>query len=556
MLFNSKHLSQTCFGKRNTKNSIMNKIFLLLLSLFLLSENAIAQDHPNILLVIADDLGVDHSNGYHEPEVRPITPTLDSLRGIGITFENGIAAPVCSPTRAAIMSGKYGIANGVTQLMVNFDTTNTSIFKELANQTNDAYADAVIGKWHLSARPIDNNHPEKHGIDYFMGPIGGAVQDYFSWNKVENGVTSREETYATTAFTDASIDWIQNQTKPWFLWQGHIAPHTPFHVPPPGMFSIDDTSTDLGQFVAMIESLDFELNRLLNSLSQADRDNTVVIYIGDNGTPNNVLRDYPNQTGKGSLYQGGIRVPFIVAGKGISRKGERETALVHVLDIYATILELAGADLPGGIYNSLSFKHLLAGEAGATRSYNYGELEGNFGTPGYTLRDEQYKIIKFNNGSEEMYDLLNDSLELNNLLLTLTPDLQAIKTDLETEAQTIRTNFWTCRDHIQNGDEEGIDCGGSFCAPCSSSVEETAEGHFKVFPNPSEGLMTIQLNAPAAYETSLKIISLSGKIMHSTKVEKGETVVYFDNSNFANGMYLAQLSIDNQLFTNKFFINK
>ncbi len=528
----------------------------LLLSLFVLSENALAQDHPNILLVIADDLGVDHSNGYHEPEIRPTTPTLDSLRSIGITFENAFAAPVCSPTRAAIMSGKYGIANGVTRLMVNFDTTNTSIFKELATQTNEAYADAVIGKWHLSSRPIDNNHPAHHGIDYFMGPMGGAVPDYFSWNKVENGVSSREDTYATTAFTNASIDWVNNQTKPWFLWQGHVAPHTPFHVPPAGTYSIDDTNTDLGQFIAMIESLDFELNRFLNSLSAAERDNTVVIYIGDNGTSNEVLRDYPNRQGKGSLYQGGIRVPFIVAGKGVSRKGERESALVHVLDIYATILELAGADLPGGIYNSLSFKHLLTGESGAKRSYNYSEVGGNFGTQGYTIRDDQYKIIKFDSGTEEMYDLLNDSLELNNLLPNLTPDQQAIKADLESEAQTIRTNFWTCRDHIQNGDEEGIDCGGSFCSPCSSGTNEESTLAFSIFPNPADGAIALQLSTPASQNTLIEIFSLSGNIIHSTKVEKGQTVINLSTDTFSKGMYLVQLKTDSQVITKKIFINK
>ena len=532
-------------------------IFLLSLISLILSENANAQGHPNILLVIADDLGVDHSNGYHEPQVRPTTPTLDSLRSVGITFENAFATPLCAPTRAAIMSGKYGVANGVTRLMVGLDTSNTSIFKELANQTNSAYADAVIGKWHLSPQPIDNNHPVKHGVDYFMGPIGGAVDDYFLWDKVENGIETQEDTYATTAFTDASIDWIQNQTKPWFLWQTHIAPHNPLHVPPANMFSISGTNTDLRQFVAMIESLDFELNRLLKSLSPAERDNTVVIFIGDNGTPLNLLRDYPNRHGKGSLYQGGIRVPFIVAGKGISRKGERESALVHLLDIYATILEIAGVNLPGGIYNSLSFKHLLTGETGAKRNYNYSEIEGVLGGSGYTIRDQQYKLIKLDNDVEEMYDLITDSLEFNNLLLEpLTADQQNVKTDLEAEAQAIRTNFWTCRDHIQNGDEAGIDCGGSFCTPCSSGTIELNSIDFKVFPNPADEFVVIQILGLATHNHQVKVFDISGKQVAKAEILLGNTMCRIDTRTFYSGEYFTQISDGVNMGVAKFMITK
>ena len=204
----------------------------------------------------------------------------------------------------------------------------------------------------------------------------------------------------------------------------------------------------------MIEAFDHELGRLLGSLSPEEHENTLIIYLGDNGTPGSFTQGYPDGHGKGSLYQGGIRVPMIISGAGVSRQGEREPALVHIADIYATVLEVVGEELPGGIYNSLSFDHLLSGEPGPTRDYNYSEITQQADNNGWTIRGPQYKLIQFTNGTQEFYDLLADSLEFNDLLPgSLTAEQEMIKQNLEAEAEQIRT-AWSCRDHIQNGDED------------------------------------------------------------------------------------------------------
>lgn len=452
------------------------------------------QTHPNLLLVIADDVGVDRINGYHDGALMATTPTLDSLRSVGITFTNAIAAPVCSPTRSAIMSGKYGVNNGVGGVPGNLDLDQISIFKELATRTNSAYADAVIGKWHISSRPTDPNHPLDHGADYFMGVMGGSPGDYFAWNRAENGTSTPSTEYVTSAITDASIDWVNDQTEPWFLWLAHPAPHSPFHVPPEGLYTIEDTSDDVGKYIAMIESVDHEVNRLLNNMTDSVRENTLVVFIGDNGTPNANLQDYPERRGKGTLYQGGMRVPFIVAGAGVSRQGVREDALVHVTDIYATLLEVAGTDLPGGIYNSHSFAHLFTPEReGTTRNYNYNEItSGN--NPGWAIRNERYKLIKWDDGSEEFYEVAVDSFELANLLqMTLSDEEAAVKADLEAEGLAIRTG-WSCRDQIQNGEETGIDCGTDACGTCTTSVGVVNVDHaVNIFPNPVRDQLTVTL---------------------------------------------------------------
>ena len=129
------------------------RYFLSLFFSFLFIINISAQtdpEYPNIILVIADDLGVDVSNGYHQGNLMPTTPTLDSLRSIGLTFDNVISAPKCTPTRAGIMSGKYGVKTGVIGTPGNLDLSDPSIFKRLSEQTNNKYSNAVIGKWHIS----------------------------------------------------------------------------------------------------------------------------------------------------------------------------------------------------------------------------------------------------------------------------------------------------------------------------------------------------------------------------------------------------------------------
>ncbi len=439
----------------------MNRLYYYLLScafLFLCTiSDSFGQtdpNHPNILLIIADDLGVDALKGYQDNPIQPNTPVLDNLRANGLTFDNAWSAPACTPTRAAIMSGKFGIKNGVRGVPGNLDTIHTSIFKELENQTGGIYADAVIGKWHIS-QPIDFTHPAQHNVDHYEGFFSSSVPNYFSWPKVKDEMESPETEYVTTNFTNAAASWINDQNQPWFLWLAHVAPHTPFHVPPDSMYTSTRTNNNQRKFITMIESIDFEIGRLMDSIPPTVLNNTVIIFIGDNGTPTGVIQKFPSDHAKNTLYQGGVHVPMIVSGKGVTRTNDREGAMVHVTDLYATILEIAGATLPGGMYNSLSFEHLLSGTSGAKRPYNYTELVSGSVT-GWAIRNEQYKLIEFHDGTQEFYDLIADTIEVNNLINNLSATQILIKEELEAEADVIRNN-WSCQDLIQNGTETDID---------------------------------------------------------------------------------------------------
>jgi len=510
----------------------MNKIQLILFSI-LLGSTPIYSQSPNILLIIADDLGVDAINGYNIGSFDPTTPHLDSIRNNGVTFANAWSSPVCTPTRAGMMSGMYGSTNGVKTAPGNLDTTLTSLLKAI-KISNPIYTTAVTGKWHIS-KPVNALHPIWHGTDHYMGVLEGGVVAYDNWDKTENNVTASSADYATTYFTDDAVNWINNQSNTWFMWLAHIAPHTPLHVPPTNMFTQPSTNSQLKKYIAMIESLDYEVGRLLDSLSPAVKANTTIIFIGDNGTPHNVLQDYPANHGKETLYQGGIHVPMFVSGYGVSRIGETENSLVNVVDIYATVLELTGSNLPGGIYNSLSFNHLLTSSSFPKRQYNFSELDSNqtsINMQGYAIRDSVYKLIEYHDGQQEMYNLIVDPLETNNLLLgTLSTQEQTLKVELENEANQRRT-AWSCKDDIQNGDESGIDCGGSYCSPCATGINSLAiNNDVNIYPNPVKEKLIIE--AKETYRLTIK--NSEGKIVKKSKINAGLNTISLRE--LPSGMY-------------------
>jgi len=380
---------------------------------------------PNILLIIADDMGVDVSPCYSEtPQAN--MPNLKELCDNGMVFENAYSAPLCSPTRATVMTGKYGFRTGVGSVPSrehggSLSEHETTVFDRIKDK---GYSTALIGKWHLSADPRDLNHPQKLGVDHFFGPFGGGVKDYENWAAVENGRRVRVSNYATSEISDRAIDWLGSQSSPWFLWLAYNAPHTPFHLPPTDLHNFDDLSgndRDLKRnpapyYYAALEALDAELGRALDSLSADERHDTVVFFIGDNGTPTQLLGRDNQGRGKGSLYEGGVNVPLIVSGTSVS--AGRSEALVNTTDLFSTILTLADADPTAE--DSISFVPALAGAAG-DRQFAYvehfAESPPRGGAQlGWAIRDARYKLIKFDDQPAALFDLLRDPGEQRNLL--------------------------------------------------------------------------------------------------------------------------------------------
>jgi len=375
---------------------------------------------PNILLIIADDMGLDASPGYTVGDVKPNMPNLQVMINNGIRFNNLWSYSVCTPTRASILTGKYGFRTNVMKVDDVLSTSEVSLQKHLDTEIS-GYNHAVIGKWHLSR---DASHPTDMGLNYYAGNLNGGVQSYWNWNLTENGQTSNSTDYTTTKFTDLAIDWIDDQTQPWFLWLAYNAPHTPFHLPPNNLHSQGTLPTDdisiarnpLPYYMAMLEAMDSEIGRLLSSMTPEEKDNTVIIFIGDNGTPNQVAQEYGSNHAKGTLYQGGINVPMIISGKGVNRINQTEDALVNTTDLFATIADIAETGTTE-INDSKSFKTLFETSNENFRDYIYTEIGDDSGISDSAIRNTTHKYILFEDGTESLFNLYEDPFENINLLI-------------------------------------------------------------------------------------------------------------------------------------------
>lgn len=155
------------------------------------SNNGSTSDQPNILLIIADDQGLDASAQYALSADLPVTPTLNQLASQGIVFDNAWATPACTTTRSTIITGQYGVTSGVLDVGDKLPADALTLQRFLASdEDTDNYQSAVIGKWHLSGTPADASHPATVGIDYFAGNLRGSISDYAEWDLTINGETS------------------------------------------------------------------------------------------------------------------------------------------------------------------------------------------------------------------------------------------------------------------------------------------------------------------------------------------------------------------------------
>jgi arylsulfatase A-like enzyme len=392
--------------------------------------NNTSSSSPNVIFIIADDMGWDafgNSSGFNG--VKANTPTIDSLAQTGITFSNFWTSPICAPTRASMLTGKFPFRTGIGGVQIpqqaTLQSSETILQKYISDNTFNKYESAVIGKWHVNSSS-ELNAPEDFGVDYYSGIFLGAVPDYYNWTETSSGMQQNVTTYATTHMVNQSINWVEAQSKPFFLWLAFNAPHTPFHRPPLNLIS-DQTLTDnqatidanpLPYYLASIEAMDKEISRLIDSLTLEQKENTVFVFIGDNGTPNEVSQaPYVSNKVKGTLFQGGINAPLIISGKNVTRQNILETALVSTPDIFVTIADIAGAG--NGTYeDGMSLKPLLADASATQRAYNYSEQFGSTNTTndGYTLQKGSYKYINLDNGNEYFYELNSNPFEQNNLM--------------------------------------------------------------------------------------------------------------------------------------------
>ena len=503
--------------------------------LLYLNLSAVAQE--NVLFIIADDLGVDYTERYQEGSDFPETPTINALAQDGILFRNAWANPVCSPTRATMLTGQYGFRTGIGTVVGSSSrntagiSVDTYTLPKALNDANSGYAHACVGKWHLNDETNgDEDNPNLMGFDYFAGLTGGDGRlSYYDWQKTVNGTVTEVDNYMATENVDDAITWIDQQEGPWFHWLAFFNPHTPFHKPPNDLHSYDDLSGDrrdtrqnpVPYFKAAVEAMDTEMGRLIQYLKETGQyENTTIVYLGDNGTTSQVVQPpFDADQAKGTLYEGGVNVPFIVAGAAVDAPNRESTALVSAVDLFATGLELMGVDvantIPSGTtIDSRSLVPIIKNQASDVRDWAFTELFGlNEAADGKAIRDRQYKLIRFDSGTEELYQLEVDPFETNNLL-----------------AQTLSSEAQSHYDSLTRQLDELLG------TPSSSSTPTV-----ELYPNPSGNVVTVTVdNAPSVpYSYAVKgrfgITRLRGEA-------QGEQVA-IDLSSLQSGIYYLELML-------------
>jgi arylsulfatase A len=429
--------------------ALLRIVFLLALLGFARVEAATRP--PNFVLILADDLGwADvgcYGSKFHQ------TPNIDRLARLGMRFTDAYAAAaICSPTRASILTGKYPARLHLTDwLPGRTNMASQKLLRPIFNQQLPleevtipeflkplGYVSASFGKWHLGGEAFA---PEKQGFDFSIGgPQAGTPPTFFYPYRTARTPNYRLEgleegqpgEYLTDRLTTEAEKFIDaNKEKPFFLYFPHFAVHIPLsgktnliekyrHRPP--------TTQSNAIYAAMLESLDQSVGRIIDKLDQLGlSDHTILIFTSDNGGlsvregPNTpATSNLPLRAGKGYLYEGGIRVPWIVRWPGVVEAGSICHAPVCTIDFPPTFLEIAGIKTATNqVMDGVSIVGLLKQSGSFTRTnlfWHYPHYSNQGGKPSGAIRSGDLKLIEFyEDGSQELYNLKDDPGEKRNL---------------------------------------------------------------------------------------------------------------------------------------------
>jgi len=417
----------------------MCKRSVLFLLFFFCAVTSMAQK-PNIVLIVADDLGYGDLSTYGAKDLQ--SPSLDSLASSGIQFNQFYAnSPVCSPTRASLLSGRYPPLVGVPGVIRTHAADNwgklapdVKLLPEMLR--SHGYHTAMVGKWHLGLsaprRPIDQ------GFEHFEGFLGDMMDDYYTHQRHGLNYMRRgkevihPQGHATDLFTDWAVRYIESRTvssAPFFLYLAYNAPHTPIQPPDEWVKRIQQRQPGINEvrskLVALIEHMDDGIGKVLTSLKENGfHDNTLVMFVSDNGGQLDVgAKNGQLREGKGTMYEGGIRVPAIISWPEHIASISTSNALLTTMDIYPTLLETAQIRIPHTI-DGISFVEMLSGgaEPDPDRTLFFSRREGNLRFGGKTIeaiRKGPWKLLQNSPYTQlELYHLENDPYETTDLSST------------------------------------------------------------------------------------------------------------------------------------------
>ena len=431
----------------------MKKMVIVLLAFLTSCQGGIENGpHPNIIVILADDLGWNQLGCYGGPYQ---TPNIDGLAMQGMRFTDAYAsAPVCSPTRAALMTGKYPARLHLTDFIKGSlcpdsllrqpdwqkylpldEITLGDIFREYGYRT------AIFGKWHLSREKeppgSEAYNPDKQGFDEYM----------VTYKPVRRVTDPEHDPHNVDSITDRAIRFLdENQQNPFFLVVSHNSIHDPIMESRESIVRFQESDPDPGYRVnptlgAMVSRLDEGTGRLLVKLEELDlKGNTIVFFCSDNGGKDTYASQSPFRKGKGWLYEGGIRVPMIVRWPDRIEAGTLNATITSTIDLFPTLLELGGLPPPYHPLDGRSIAAELLGTGQIEESIQYWHYPhyhlGSGMKPASAIRKGKFKLIEWHEDflsgkpAWELYDLDSDPGETRDLSADHAEILEELRMDL------------------------------------------------------------------------------------------------------------------------------
>jgi arylsulfatase A-like enzyme len=387
---------------------------------------------PNFIIILADDLGyADLSlNGSHQIH----TPHIDAIAKSGVNFTQAyVSAPVCSPSRAGLLTGKnqvgFGYDNNLANNQHGFDPEYAGLpieQKTIGDRLKKAgYVSGLIGKWHLGSKP--QFHPVNRGFDEFWGYLGGG-HHYFKSEVGGLGYLAPLEsnykipqsiTYLTDDKGDECVDFIKrHKYQPFFLFASFNAPHAPMHATEEDLALFSHISDkNRRTYLSMVHRLDINVGRIMGTLKEEGLlENTVVVFLSDNGGPvdQNHSINAPFNGQKGILLEGGIRVPMMMQWEGKLTKGATYNQAVSALDLMPTILEAAGIRVSES--DGFDGVNLLPFLKAEKQGVPHQSLKWRF-TISAGILEDNWKLIRIPDRLPLLFDISKDISEQNNLVL-------------------------------------------------------------------------------------------------------------------------------------------
>ena len=337
-------------------------IFLsILIQFFISCKNDL---NPNILIILTDDQGWGDLSINGNTNLK--TPNIDNIALNGASFERFYVSPVCSPTRAELLSGKFFVRSGVNGVTRGYERMNTDVKLISDFFKGKKYKTGAFGKWHNGSQPP--YHPNNRGFDEFYGFTSGHWGNYFDPILEKNGKIIKTEGYINDVITNEAISFIQKSNKPFLSFISYNTPHSPMQVPDKyfdgkdillrGRYSKRENIEKTKAAMGMIENIDENIGNVVRLLKEKGvYENTIIIFFSDNGPNgnrwNNDLKDR-----KGSTNEGGVRVPFFIQWPKNIKKGLKIKQISSVLDVFPTLLELTGNESLNDL-DGMSLKRFL-----------------------------------------------------------------------------------------------------------------------------------------------------------------------------------------------------